>query len=251
MFFASHPDTESRQAALSAAIGRACDALGGMVLAQALLLPKEARAARAFGDAGFDVLADLGYLRWRPGRPGGGGSRTSPAEAWAAGVGAERFRADGVTLQRVSSLDGSARDRVLREALRQSYEGTLDCPALCRMRTVDDVLSSHRAVGVFDPSLWWVIESEGRPSGALLWSRTEGGGVSSAELVYMGLSPRLRGKGLGGKLLAFSREELTARGIAELTCAVDLANTPARNLYDRFGFRRWAVRRAFVRRLAG
>jgi ribosomal protein S18 acetylase RimI-like enzyme len=74
-------------------------------------------------------------------------------------------------------------------------------------------------------------------------------GTGTLELVYLGLSPMLRGRGLGGRLLAFGLSHLVWREEGTVTCAVDQRNTPACRLYERFGFVRFEERIALVRGL--
>ena len=92
-----------------------------------------------------------------------------------------------------------AQRRALIEALDKSYEDTLDCPELCGVRTTEDVLASHKATGDFDPEHWWLVQLDGRPEGCVLMSRCPDQGA--LELVYLGLSTALRGRGLGRLLL--------------------------------------------------
>lgn len=49
--------------------------------------------------------------------------------------------------------------------------------------------------------------------------------------------PGLRGKGVGRALLTAAEARARARGCCKLTLEVQDDNTPARTLYDRFGFR--------------
>ena len=76
------------------------------------------------------------------------------------------------------------------KALERSYVDTLDCPELCGLRVVDDVLESHRSVGVFDPGMWWLVMAEDEPEGCMLLSACPE--QNAVELVYLGISPRLR-----------------------------------------------------------
>jgi ribosomal protein S18 acetylase RimI-like enzyme len=129
---------------------------------------------------------------------------------------------------------------LLSKALERTYEETMDCPELCGMRVVGDVLESHRSVGVFDPGMWWLVMDSGEPEGCMLLSACPE--QNAVELVYLGLSPRLRGRGLGSSLLMMGVQSLTGRPEKMLTCAVDTRNAPAMALYRRCGFQRFAVR---------
>jgi ribosomal protein S18 acetylase RimI-like enzyme len=232
-------DPSSSRQERAALLDEACEHLRALrsergdqsvVLAQALLEPEETEAMEALGAAGFLRLGDLAYLRRPIPRSGGGGSVRWPA---------------GVSLRRMA--DTPADMSLLCKALDRTYEQTMDCPELCGLRDVGDVLESHRSVGVFDPGMWWLILDGVEPEGCMLLSVCPE--QSSVELVYLGLSPRLRGKGLGGQLLMLGVQSLTGRGEKTLTCAVDTRNVPAMALYRRCGFHRFATRVPFVRSL--
>lgn len=114
------------------------------------------------------------------------------------------------------------------------------------MRTTADVLASHKAAGEFDPALWWVLELDGKPEGCCLMSPSPS--QRALELVYLGLSPRVRGLGLGKRLLALGIAHAGATHRAwAVHCAVDQRNEPARKLYERFGFEETGRREALVR----
>lgn len=225
-----------------AVIRAACDAIargeyGETVLAQGLLEPAEVEAAGAYLDAGFEKLAELAYLRRdisrfaRYERPDWGG----------ASAGA------GIRVTRMSELPWDTGQAMLVRAMESSYAGTLDCPALCGMRSVEDVLASHKSVGAFDPSLWWLVTAGGQPAGCMLLSRFPA--HDTVELVYLGLGPALRGKGLAAGLLDLALAELQALGEKSLACAVDLNNAPAMTLYKRSRFKEFARRTALIRDL--
>jgi ribosomal protein S18 acetylase RimI-like enzyme len=78
--------------------------------------------------------------------------------------------------------------------------------------------------------------------------------LRSVELVYIGLGPDLRARGLGDRLLRDALGLAAARRKRDcadaITCAVDRRNQPALRLYKRHGFREISGRIAFVRPLA-
>ena len=133
-------------------------------------------------------------------------------------------------------------------ALEASYVDSLDCPELYGVRDTADVLDSHLATGQWNPSLWWLVERAQSALGVALFNPL-GDGVG-CELVYVGLGPELRGLGLGRTLLWKGIAACAARGMREMTCAVDRRNAPAMRLYESLGFREFARREAFVRKLA-
>lgn len=218
-------------------INAACEFFGGngsgrdVRLAQALPEPQEPWAVRAFLGAGFVSVGDLAYLR-RPVWP----LAAAPEVRWPAGV--EIRNVEGVA-------PGNSDRRLLIEALNRSYEDTLDCPELCGLRETEDILESHRSTGVFNPRLWWLVLLNSQPQGCMLLSRSPD--HNSVELVYLGLSPMLRGKGIGKALLEMGLSRLAGVPADHVTCAVDLRNEPARRVYERLGFKEFGRRVAMVR----
>ena len=81
------------------------------------------------------------------------------------------------------------------DLIRRTYIDSLDCPGLTGMRTMQDVLDSHRGAGEFDPRGWYLLQHRGQPAGVLITVRTPL--RTSLEVVYVGLVPAARGKGLG------------------------------------------------------
>ena len=71
---------------------------------------------------------------------------------------------------------------------------------------------------------------------------------SDAELVYLGLAPEARGKGIGQALLAHGLHACSRSRCASVSLAVDTRNVFARRLYERNGFRRVSTRVALVRK---
>jgi ribosomal protein S18 acetylase RimI-like enzyme len=217
---------------LAAARGVAEDPALDLGVAQALPEPGEDWAIRACRDAGMIHVGDLTYLR-----------REAPREHALIDP-ADLDWGPGVRVRRVGDLrDPEDREALLR-ALDRSYEQTLDCPELCGLRTTPDVLASHESTGVLDPRHWWIIEHEGEPHGCVLMSRCPD--QDALELVYLGLSTALRGRGLGRRLLEAAMRSAGSRSLRWVTCAVDQRNTPAITLYDRLGFRAFTARAAYV-----
>lgn len=207
-------------------------------LVQALIESGEAAAARAYAEAGLRRLADLLYLS-RPLKLNEavrslvtpGAVARADGGSWPEGIVVRPLR------------PGGEDEPALEEALQASYRETLDCPDLAGMREVGDIVAAHRAVGEYDPGLWWLVERGGRPEGCVLLNRCAAQGC--VELVYIGLSPAARGMGLGDGLMA-TAIAVSAGMERELRCAVDARNTPARKLYERLGFRDAGRRVAYV-----
>lgn len=228
MMFTSPAKTDIDANELSVAIDASCRAVRAHGLAQALLDPSELTQAHAYLHAGFSKLAVLGYLRRK--NPRAKSRDIAPPSL-----------PRGVTIQ--NWTPGADDDFIA--ALDRSYVNTLDCPELCGLRETRDVLESHKAAGVFEPSLWWIVRAEGEPNGAMLFSPGHGG--AHIELVYLGLSPALRGKRLGATLLEYGLRVLAGRKEPSITCAVDQRNKPARRLYRKAGFEQFAERAAYIR----
>ena len=235
MVFVSSPDSHERQQEAADVVRKACGALEGLVLAQALLEAHETAPRRVLELAGFQSLDELIYLR----RP-----RPAPREI---GPASELIRQlpPGVELRSYTQRDESA----LKRALEETYIGTLDCPELCGVRSMEDVLDSHRASGRGDQSLWWLVIENGEVHGAVLFNPSPE--QSSIELVYFGLAPSMRGRGLGTPLLKIALSQLAGRKEHVVCCAVDARNTPARKLYEKLGFSEFGRRKAMILPLAG
>ena len=258
-----------------AVIRAACDAVAtpgvhapsGVVLAQALLESKEKEAAAALRACGFMQLGELAYMRLPlSSPPRASDMKPPPPEDWPPGVRVESVQellAQGFSREQV--------DAVVSQALDRTYVQTLDCPELCGLRSVRDVLESHRAVGVHHPAFWWVLSDAQGPQGCALFSVCPD--QDSIELVYLGVSPELRGHGLGRKLFKLGLATLLTQaierreggtgigggqgavglpkvtGLGGLTCAVDTRNQPAVGLYRSLGFQKFATRVPLVKRL--
>jgi mycothiol synthase len=129
-------------------------------------------------------------------------------------------------------------------ALSASYVQSLDCPELKGIRTPREVLEGHRATGIHDPQLWWLALRGGEIVGVLLL--TPLAGQSRMEIVYIGVVASARGKGVSDALLARALALCRRHGANILTLAVDHANTPARRMYDRWGFVHTNTRDAWI-----
>lgn len=206
-------------------------------LAQALPSPPDAWALDAYADSGFIHTGLLSYLRAPL------ASVPSSQLIWPEGirvVAASQIASAGSPASQRAELDS-----VLIRALERSYVETRDCPELCGMRDTADILASHRCTGQYDPRLWFIVLENQEPEGCMLLSRCPD--QRSVELVYLGLSPRLRGRGIGKLLMQLAMQKLSGLPETELACAVDKRNTPALQLYRAFGLLPFSDRVAMVR----
>jgi mycothiol synthase len=129
-----------------------------------------------------------------------------------------------------------------RRAIDESYIGSLDMPELQGLRGLDEIIAGHENDGRFDPFYWKIgrLEGESEASSVLLLASLPE--LNAWEVSYLGLAPRVRGRGLGCVLL---NEALTlVRPFTDkLQLAVDSRNGPALKLYKAAGFepfdRRW------------
>ncbi len=214
----------------STTIRRVLDSVAGgdAALIQAMFDPSRRLEIAAASDAGLRHLARLRFME------------------------AERTRLVRDELpspDRVSiATCGQAAPASLASLLARTYERTLDCPGLAGLRRTEDVLEGHRGSGCFDPDLWFSLDLGGVPAGlALLNPNPEAG---CTELVYFGLVPEARGRGLGAVLLRHALSRLGPAEPPRVALAVDDRNTPALRLYRRHGFVPGGLRVALVRSLA-
>lgn len=230
MVFASHTNNRAEIAPIGALIDHACRAVpvASVHLAQTLLEPSEPLEQEAFQAGGFHELARLSYMERSIPRP----ARLPNPE----------FPAD-VTLTAYREEDHAP----FAQMLEESYVKTLDCPGLRGLRQTDDIIAGHRATGAFDPQLWRLLRIDGQIRGALLLNPVPAS--RTVELVYIGLAPDARGRGLGRLMLRHGLHELAVRRERSITLAVDERNAPALKLYEREGFRRLMRRVAMIRSL--
>lgn len=245
MAFASPPRAKGRsspsdEACLARVLEAGCQAAGQQrpsqfALIQALTEAPQDWFKRALLAARFLSVGRLLYLRRLNDPPPG--PRIGIDGPWPEGIRVVTARGLG---------SAAAQNRVLCDCLERTYEGTLDCPELFGLRETSDILESHLACGRHDPELWWVALRGDRAVGCALFNPYPDQG--SVELVYLGLSPEVRGVGLGGRLMGLGLQQVSRMNIQRVACAVDERNAPARRLYDRLGFSRFDTREAFVSR---
>ena len=195
--------------------------------AQALLQPEAGGQRRLLQKVGFSLLAPLVYMERDVRYPWVEPPAIDP-QAWTA-------------FSRRTYDEFAA-------TLLATYEDSQDCPELSNLRPIDDIISGHQASGHFDPGLWELLRLEDRSAGCLLLSPLRR--TSVAEVVYMGVVPEFRGRGIGTLLLQRGLQRCRERGVRRLTLAVDDRNKPARHLYTRLKLRPVARRDAYLYRLA-
>ncbi len=202
----------------------------GVRLVQALLDPGQHNERQALSEGGFHYLASLVYMRRS--------SAVTASEPHAQGP----IGLDGQDL-RVVSWDPKHR-QAFAEAILASYQDTQDCPGLVGTRQIDDIIAGHMAVGRFDPELWSVYCLEDQPIAVMLLNPLVD--RPDLELVYIGLAPRVRGRGLAGRLLRTAIAQAASRKYSGLLLAVDEQNAPAVGLYRGLNFRPTARKVAMI-----
>ncbi len=185
----------------------------GFSMVQTLIEPEFRRHVSALKSAGFEELAELVYSKRDL-------AEISPPEE----PGPWEFHPGGTD---------SARPELI-ETIRQTYQGTLDCPKLAGVRKMEDVIASHMTTGLFTPRWWWLVRRDNKNAGCILMNRSLYS--RSAEISYMGVVPEFRRQGLGWRMLSHAANEARQAGLGSLLLVEDAANTSAGKLYDKFGF---------------
>jgi mycothiol synthase len=122
-----------------------------------------------------------------------------------------------------------------RAVLQATYVGSLDMPELEGARALDDIMEGHKAAGRFNAERWRLGYIPGNPEAASVLLMAEVPGRDVWEVVYLGLTPAARGRGLGRAVLNHALE-LARSHVSRLELAVDCRNTPATRLYHATGF---------------
>ena len=135
--------------------------------------------------------------------------------------------------------------RRLADVIAATYVGTLDCPRLTALRPVDDVLEGYRQTGDDRADGWWIVRSDRQDIGCLLLADFPD--RDQLELVYLGLVPEVRGQGWGTLLVRYGQWYARCAARRQLVLAVDVANRPARHLYEQAGFYAWNSRSVFIK----
>jgi ribosomal protein S18 acetylase RimI-like enzyme len=199
-------------------------------LLQSLVAPGDRRLVETLRRLGWTQVADLQYME--ASTDNAADARSPPAPA------AGEWR----------TYDESTHGDFAR-LIEATYTSSMDCPALAGMREIDDIIAGHRAAALFRPGGWRMLCERDQPVGCILIG--ENPLQPAAELIYMGVHPLRRGRGLGSVLLRDGFDAARRDGLTQISLAVDMKNAPALRLYERFGFRPTMQRVAMVRQLDG
>lgn len=133
----------------------------------------------------------------------------------------------------------------LAAIIEQSYIGTCDCPGLEGVRPMDEVLEGYRSQGTYVPQHWYLVRDAAGDAAVLMLAYHRD--AANSELVYMGVTPRARGRRLGEQIARFALHAAAEMGAERLVLAVDAANEPALEIYRRVGFVQWDRRLVYAR----
>jgi len=198
-------------------------------IAQALLECDKTTQGMAIERAGFDRVGDLLYMVALP-QPF---PSAPPAESSPGTAGLEFVPYSSETEER------------LQQAVEATYRETLDCPQLDGVRDISDVLAGYRSNGEFDPRRWLIVRHAGADVGCLLL--TDYPDTGHWELIYMGLTPEVRGRRLGIEVVRHALWLTQQAGRERLILAVDADNAPAIDVYVEAGFNVWDRRSVFLK----
>lgn len=125
-----------------------------------------------------------------------------------------------------------------------TYEGTLDCPAVNGIRSIEDVLVGYRATGIYNPQGWLFVRRQGENIGCLIVADYPQ--FQTRELIYMGLLPAARRQGHGLSIVRHALWQAAVARRQRLVLAVDAANEPALRMYAAAGFQAWDRKSVFI-----
>ena len=225
MTFMSCPRRRGDIDELAEVLGRAVEHLPAdqVALVQGLVDTDEHLEQAVLQRSGFVELATLRYMQ-----------RTvrsdAPAPTWPPPAQLLTWRED-------------LRDQFV-DLLGATYIDTLDCCGLHGTRRGEDVLEGHMATGQFAAPWWTLLKVDGQSAGMMLLSPVPD--ANGVELVYLGLAPAHRGKGLATLLVQHGLWQCARAGQRKLCLAVDEQNTPALRLYKRFAFRGSTRKLAYI-----
>ena len=207
-------------------------------LVQSLLDPTQRLEREALAEAGFIQLASLVYMRG-----------SCPPSSVSGALSSYQKDGPDAPIQ----IDGRPltefhwhedRFQAFADVISASYEQTQDCPGLVGLRKIEDIIDGHRAVGRFDPRFWTAYFLEDEPVGVLLLNPLAD--QPELELVYLGLAPKFRNKGLATELMRRAASMASSHSYAGIHLAVDEQNTPAVKLYRALDYRATARKVAMI-----
>jgi GNAT superfamily N-acetyltransferase len=130
----------------------------------------------------------------------------------------------------------------LTRLVTETYKGSLDCPIVNDYRKADDLVKMYAELDRSNQEGWFVARHAGQDVGCILVSISE----KQAEVVYMGIIPRCRGKELGRRLVQFAHQFAGKNGVDTIVADVDSKNSPAIAMYESLGYLAFDFNRMFV-----
>jgi mycothiol synthase len=135
-------------------------------------------------------------------------------------------------------------DRRLLSVVQRTYRGTLDCPSLNGVRSIEEVVQGYQSTSIFSPQLWSIATLGANDIGCSLLAEHPAHG--NLELVYIGVAPEYRGRGFGLEMVRRAQWIAKSRKLERVVLAVDAANYPALQMYAAAGFVGWDRRSVWV-----
>ncbi len=192
---------------------------------QAMVDPENPAETDVLVRAGFEKLAELLFMRLDlSSRVAPDSAAKNPALAW----------------RNYGQFDEAELGRVIES----TYVDSCDCPRLCSLRDIAEVIAGHKSGGLARPDAWWIVDVDGVAAGCILVN--DYAQSLSGDVAYLGVVPASRGMGLSREMLRRSAEKARKRGLKSLTLAVDADNLFARRVYDSEGFEELHRRLAYV-----
>ena len=188
---------------------------GGLSLVQALILPSAKEDIAMLSEAGFALLAEL--INMRLDLPNIKSHHQEDPR--------------GLTWKSYKQLSESE----LGELISSTYKDSLDCPGLSDVRKMKDVITGHKANGIFNPQCWWIVERDAHPAGCILANYSTSS--CAINVVYLGIVPEHRGESLSKIMLRRLAAYTHNQGVSALTLGVDARNHYAIGNYQALSFR--------------
>ncbi|XZE19351.1 GNAT family N-acetyltransferase [Pirellulaceae bacterium SH449] len=148
--------------------------------------------------------------------------------------------AEGMTLVEANEFDSDD----FAEIVEATYTDTLDVPELNGIRSTHNTIEGYAACVLEEHLPWWVVMMDGRAVGCLLLCPHQ---QELVELVYLGLTPEARGRGIGLSILGFVQEWAIRRGASRIVAAVDSRNHPALQLYEKMAYQEFSRADAWIK----
>jgi hypothetical protein len=143
----------------------------GAKLGQALLTPEEKPLGECLVRNGFALITRLWYLRHYLDLP--------------ISLLLAKERLSFQSYRRVDK-------RLFNDVLLRTYEGTLDCPEVNGVRSIEEVIVGHQSQGKYDAGRWWLALDGAAPIGVLLLNQMPE--AHYWEMAYAGVIPEARGQ---------------------------------------------------------